>query len=63
MANKELTPQQKSKELIEALQFCKEKKLVTAEEIAKAKSKEERFRLACKAKLRMRLYQKLHKEK
>ncbi len=62
MENKEMTPTEKSKELLKAIQFCKAKKLITAEEITKAKSKEEQLKLALKAKLRMDLYIRAHKE-
>ena len=63
MSNKEMTPQQKSQQLLQAIQFCKQKKLITAEEIAKAKSNQQKFQLACEAVMRMELYLKAHPQK
>ena len=45
------------------IQFCKQKKLITAEEIAKAKSNQQKFQLACEAVMRMELYLKAHPQK
>ncbi|MBF1483939.1 MAG: hypothetical protein HXN68_03215 [Prevotella pallens] len=41
----------------------KQKKLITAEEIAKAKSNQQKFQLACEAVMRMELYLKAHPQK
>ena len=58
-----MRPQQKSQQLLQAMQFCKEKKLITVEEIAKAKSKAQKYQLACKALMRMQLYLQAHPQK
>ena len=41
----------------------KQKKTITAEEIAKAKSNQQKFQLACEAVMRMELYLKAHPQK
>ena len=53
-----MTPQEKSRELAEAMKFCLEKGLITSEEVKAAQSKEQKFQLACRARLRMELYLK-----
>ena len=60
--SKEMTPQEKSRELAEAIKFCLEKGLITPEEVQAAQSKEQKFQLACKARLRMELYLKKQTE-
>ena len=59
--NKEMTPQEKSRELAEAMKFCLEKGLITPEEVQAAQSKEQKFQLACKAVLRKELHEQRKK--
>ena len=57
-----MTPKEKTEELLKAMQFCKEKKLLRPGELEQAKTKEEMYKLACKAVLRMELHQKTYPE-
>ena len=57
---RETTPGEKSRELMEALRFCREKGLITPEEIGQARSRQEKFRLACRALLRKELWERQH---
>ena len=57
-----MTPQEKAQQLAEAVKYCIENNLLLPEEIAMLQKgdKEERFKVMCKAKLRMDLHLKVH---
>ena len=58
-----MTPQEKSKQMIEAIKYCLNNKLLSNEEVQAAKSKEQKLQLACKAIMKMQLHQKKQAEK
>lgn len=60
MTTQEMTPKEKSEALIQAIKFCLQHKLMTPQEVRAAQTNEEKFKVGCKAILRMELYQKHH---
>ena len=58
--SKEPTAKEKSRLMIEAIKFCLEKGLMTAEELRKAQSPKEKAIMGMEALFRMGMYKRAH---
>lgn len=58
--SKELTPQEQTQELNEAVKFCLERGLIKTDEVRQAQSRQEKLELGCEAMLKKQLYLKAH---